>query len=286
MKFGINTFLWTADFSPKDFALLPQIKAHGFDGIEATLIHPKNFQAAAIRQALKQNDLECTLCSVLPKELSLITDDAATQRRTVEHLSTCIKLTAEAGATVIAGPLYSPVGFLPGRRRTNDEWKRAVDNYQQLGPVLESNAVDLCIEPLNRFETFFLNTTADAVNLCNGVNHPRVGILWDTFHANIEEKNLGEALKLAAPRLKHLHTCENDRGTPGTGHIDWKGVFEAIAAVNYNGWLTIESFGFASGDLAAAASIWRDLADNPEQIAWNGVKFLKGVSMALQAHQI
>ena len=286
MKFGINTFLWTADFSPKDFALLPQIKAHGFDGIEATLIHPKNFQAAAIRQALKQNDLECTLCSVLPKELSLITDDAATQRRTVEHLSTCIKLTAEAGATVIAGPLYSPVGFLPGRRRTNDEWKRAVDNYQQLGPFLEANAVDLCIEPLNRFETFFLNTTADAVDLCNQVNHPRVGILWDTFHANIEEKNLGEALKLAAPHLKHLHTCENDRGTPGTGHVDWPGVFEAIAAINYNGWLTIESFGFASGDLAAAASIWRDLADNPEQIAWNGVKFLKGVSMALQAHQI
>ena len=275
MKFGINTFLWTADFGPKDFALLPQIKAHGFDGIEATLIHPKNFQAAAIRQALKQNDLECTLCSVLPKELSLLADDAATQRKTVAHLSDCIKLTAEAGATVIAGPLYSPVGFLPGRRRTNEEWKRAIENYQQLGPVLEANAVDLCIEPLNRFETFFLNTTADAVDLCNAVNHPRIGILWDTFHANIEEKNLGEALKSAAPRLKHLHTCENDRGIPGSGHVDWPGVFGAIAAINYNGWLTIESFGFASGDLAAAASIWRDLADNPEQIAWNGVKFLK-----------
>ena len=275
MKFGINTFLWTADFGSKDFGLLPRIKANGFDGIEATLIHPRNFEAAAIRRALKENDLECTLCSVLPPELSLITDDGAIQRKTVEHLSTCIQLTAEAGATVIAGPLYSPVGFLPGRRRTDDEWKRAIEGYRQLGPVLETNAVDLCLEPLNRFETFFLNTTADAVDLCNQVNHPRVGILWDTFHANIEEKNLGAALQQAAPRLKHLHTCENDRGTPGTGHVDWKGVFQAIKAINYNGWLTIESFGFASGALAAAASIWRDLADNPEQIAWNGVKFLK-----------
>ena len=283
MKFGINTFLWSAHFGPADFHLLPAIKAHGFDGIEATLIRPEHFAAAAIRRALAENELDCTICSVLPAELSLITEDAATLQKTVDHLSDCIKHTAEVGANVIAGPLYCPVGFLPGRRRTSDEWKRAVEGYQQLGPVLESYSVELCIEPLNRFETFFLNITADAVALCDAVSHPRVGLLWDTFHANIEEKNLAGALRLGGAHIKHVHTCENDRGIPGSGHVDWPGVFEALAAIGYDGWLTIESFGFALGDLAAAASIWRDLADDPDQIAWAGVPFLKSQVEAARA---
>ncbi|HEX4169331.1 MAG TPA: sugar phosphate isomerase/epimerase family protein [Bryobacteraceae bacterium] len=275
MKFGINTFLWSAHFGPADFGLLPQIKEHGFDGIEATLIRPDDFAADAIRRALDENQLGCTVCSVLPPELSLITDDAATRKKTVAHLSDCIKQTAEAGAKVIAGPLYSPVGFLPGRRRTTQEWNSAVEGYQQLGPVLKSYSVDLCIEPLNRFETFFLNTTADAVALCDAVGDPAVGILWDTFHANVEEKNLAAALRLGGAHIKHVHTCENDRGIPGTGHVDWPAVFQALANIGYDGWLTIESFGFAIGDLAAAASIWRDLAADPDQIAWQGGPFLK-----------
>jgi D-psicose/D-tagatose/L-ribulose 3-epimerase len=190
-------------------------------------------------------------------------------------LADCIKVTAEAGAHIIAGPLYSPVGYLPGRRRTVEEWKRAVDAYRQLGPVLREYDVQLGIEPLNRFETYFLNTTEDAVRLCREVGHPNVGILWDTFHANIEEKNIGESLRATGSYLKHVHTCENDRGTPGSGHVDWAGVASALKSLNYNGWLTIESFGFASGDLAAAASIWRDLAATPEEIAWKGIQFLK-----------
>ena len=283
MKFGINTFLWTAHFGPADFGLLPRIKAHGLDGIEATLIRPADFAAAAIRQALLENQLECTICSVLPAELSLIAEDKSTRKKTVAHLSECIKQTAEAGASLIAGPLYCPVGFLPGRRRTSEEWQWAIEGYQQLAAVLESYSVDLCIESLNRFETFFLNTTLDAVALCRAVGHARVGILWDTFHANIEEKNLGEAVKLGGRYIKHVHTCENDRGIPGTGHVDWRGVFQGLAHVGYDGWLTIESFGFALGDLAAAASIWRDLADDPEQIAWEGTPFLRSQAEAARS---
>lgn len=121
----------------------------------------------------------------------------------------------------------------------------------------------------------------DAVALREAVGHKRVGILWDTFHANIEEKHLGEAVKLGGPYIKHVHTCENDRGVPGTGHVDWPGVFQALADVGYDGWLTIESFGFALGELAAAASIWRDLADDPEDIAWAGTPFLRSQAPAV-----
>lgn len=275
VKFGVNTFLWSENFGSKDFGLLSTIRSHGFDGVEVSLIHTQQFEANAIRKALLEHDLACTVCSVFPSELSLITEDAATRSRALTHLKDCIKLTADAGAELIAGPLYSPVGYLPGRRRTKEEWKWAVDAYEQVGPVLDEHSVELCIEPLNRFETYFLNTTADAVALCSEVNHSKIGILWDTFHSNIEEKSLAQALRQAGPYLKHVHTSENDRGIPGTGHVDWRGVFSVLKELNYQRWLTIESFGFALGDLCSAASIWRDLASTPDQIAWEGVEFLR-----------
>jgi D-psicose/D-tagatose/L-ribulose 3-epimerase len=275
MKFGINAFLWTGHFGSADFALLPQIREHGFDGVEVALFRPSQFEAAAIRRAVEANQLECTVCGVLPKGLSLVDSDPAIRQRTRAHLSDCIQATAEAGAHVIAGPLYAPVGYLPGRRRTADEWKWVVEAYQELGPVLARHRVSVAIEPLNRFETYFLNTTADGVALCEQIDNSHVGILWDTFHANIEEKSLGNALRMAGPHLKHVHTCENDRGIPGTGHVDWAAVFRALQEVQYDGWLTIESFGFTIGELSAAASIWRDPAASPDEIAWEGIKFLK-----------
>lgn len=275
MRFGINTFLWTANFGSGDFGLLSEIKSHGFDGVEVSLIRPEAFEGAAIRRALEDHALSSTVCAVLPPELSLIAEDDLTRKRALTHLSECIKLTAEAGAEIIAGPLYSPVGYLPGRRRTPDEWNHAIEAYQQLGPVLDMYSVNLCVEPLNRFETYFLNTTADAVALCEAVGHARVGLLWDSFHANIEEKDLGDSIRAANQHIKHVHTCENDRGIPGSGHVDWNGLFLGLSEIGYDGWLTIESFGFSSGALSAAASIWRDLARTPEQIAWDGVRFLK-----------
>lgn len=138
-----------------------------------------------------------------------------------------------------------------------------------------AETVPVAIEPLNRFETYFLNTVEDAARLCDAVDDPRIGILIDTFHANIEEKSIAGALRRAGRHLKHLHTCENDRGIPGSGNVDWPGFFRAVRDAGYDGWLTIESFGFSLGDIAAAASIWRDLAPTPESIAFEGVKFLR-----------
>jgi len=275
MKFGVNTFIWTASFDRSHFALLPGIKKAGFDGVELPLINLQEVNAGAIRKTLAENELECTFCSVIPSGMSVISDDAGVRANTRVHLESCIQVAAEAGAKLIAGPIYSPVGYLPGRRRNADEWKRAVECYQSLGDTLAKNDVTIAIEPLNRFETYFLNTAEDAAALCDAVNNPRVGILFDTFHANIEEKDVASAYRRLGRHLKHVHTCENDRGTPGTGHVDWPGVFSALHDMKYDGWLTIESFGFALGELSAAASIWRDLAPTPESIAFDGVKFLR-----------
>jgi D-psicose/D-tagatose/L-ribulose 3-epimerase len=275
VKFGVNVLIWTANFTRENLPLLPEIKRRGFDGIEVPIFSPADFQPSAIRRGVEENGLECTACSAIPPGLSVLSDDRSVRQKSRTYVEACIKAAADAGAKTLAGPLYSPVGFLPGRRRTMDEWKRAVECYQLLSRVLESYEVTVAIEPLNRFETYFLNTAEDAVALCDEVNHPNVGILLDTFHANIEEKNIGQAYRTAGRHLKHVHTCENDRGIPGSGHVEWHDVFAALRDMGYDGWLTIESFGFAMGEISAAAAIWRDLAPAPESIAFEGIEFLR-----------
>lgn len=275
MKFGVNLFIWTANFDASHLSLLPRIKAAGFDGVEIPMYKGRDFAVADVRRGLADTGLECTICSILVDGLSLISEDASLRARAVEQLKENIATSAEAGAKIIAGPLYSPVGYLAGRRRTSDEWNRAVECWQQLGPTLAQHGVTVAIEPLNRFETFFLNTAEDAARFCDEVNHPNVGILFDTFHANIEEKDIAEGYRTVARHLKHVHTCENDRGTPGTGHVEWQSVFQAIRDIHYDGWLTIESFGSNLPEIAAAAAIWRDLAATPDAVAFDGVKFIR-----------
>ena len=275
MKFGVNTLIWSAAYDNSVEELLPTIKEKGFDGIEFPIFRAADVSPARVRSAMESNGLECNTVSIFVDGLSAISDDATIRMRSVQWLKDAIAITAECGATTVAGPLYCPVGYLPGRRRTADEWSWAVEAYQQVGDTLTAHDVSLAIEPLNRFETFFLNTAEDAALLAEEVSHPNVGILYDTFHANIEEKSIAAGLLKVGKYLKLIHTCENDRGTPGSGHVEWESVFAVIRQLGYNGWLTIESFGFALGDLSAAAAIWRDIESSPSAIAYEGIRFLK-----------
>jgi D-psicose/D-tagatose/L-ribulose 3-epimerase len=275
MRFGINTFLWTVKFGPEQAPLLEKIKAGGFDGAEIALFDPAEFDAPGIRRVFADHGLGLTVCSVMTKDTNPVSESAAVRQAARDHLQASVAKVAEAGAEILAGPLYAPLGDLPGRRRTSEEWGRALEFYQSMGPVLDQHGVTIAIEPLNRFETYFLNTAADAAEFCRQVNHPRVGVLFDTFHANIEEKSIADGYRTVGPYLKHVHTCENDRGTPGSGHVDWAGVFQALSDVNYDGWLTIESFGSAIAEIAAAACIWRDLEKSSEALAFEGLRFLQ-----------
>lgn len=275
MKFGVNTFIWGAVFTAADFHRLPAIKAAGFDGIEMPILEPATWPAADVGRELDRVGLERTACGAVPPGSSLASSDAAERRRAQDHLRACIERCAEVGAHLFSGPFYTPVGQMTGVRRTADEWKWTVEGWQTLAPAARAAGVEVGLEALNRFETYFLNTAADAVALCDAIDDPAVGILFDTFHANLEEKSIGGALRTAARHLKHVHTCENDRGTPGSGHVEWPEVFQALADIGYDRWLTIESFGFAAGPMSAAAAIWRDLASSPDAIAFDGLPFLK-----------
>ena len=272
MKLGINTLLWTAAFNDSHWALFPRIKAWGFDGVEVATFAFDGFPGRKIAQAARDAGLECTLCSALTGSTSLVGDDPGVAR---DFLRRGIEMAAEMGAGMFVGPFCAPVGQLLGRRRTGEEWKRAVEGLSLLAPELERHGVTMAIEPLNRFETYFLNTMDDGVDLCRQVGSPRVALLYDTFHANIEEKDPAGAFTRAAPHIAHVHTCENDRGIPGSGHVGWTELFAAIRGARYDEWLVIESFGFSIPEIAAAACIWRDLAANAEDIASEGVKFLR-----------
>jgi D-psicose/D-tagatose/L-ribulose 3-epimerase len=275
MKFGANLLIWTDAFGPEHFAILPQLKEAGFDGVEVPIFAPSALPADAIRRELAVRALECTSCSAMPPGAHLGSPDASERRRGQQHIRECLAAAAEMGASILAGPLYAPVGYFTGVRRTSDERKRTVDCWRELRPAVAASGVRVALEPLNRFETYFLNLTSDAAALCDDIGDPNVGILADTFHCNIEEKSIGPALRAAGRHLMHLHTCENDRGTPGSGNVNWPEFFAAVREIGYDGWLTIESFGFSLGAIAAAASIWRDLAASPEAIALDGIRFLR-----------
>ena len=267
--------LWTGNFTSADLPLIDKAAKLGFDGVELPVFDPGGVDTAATKKALDDNGLSCTLCTVLAPEHNLISETASHRQAGVDHLKQCVELLAALGGDVICGPMYSPVGGLVGRGRNDDEWGRAVESLQQVAKTAESCKVTVTLEPLNRFETYFLNIAADAVKLCQAIGSGAVKVHLDTFHCNIEEKDTPAAIRATGDQLGHFHTCENDRGIPGTGQVDWTGVFAALRDVKYDGWLTIESFVPAIKELAAAAAIWRPLAKDGDELASEGLKFIK-----------
>lgn len=275
VRFGVNTFLWGASFGPDLFHILPAIRAAGFDGIEMPILDPTAFAADVVGRELDRLGLARTTCSAVPPGLSFGSPDASVRQETRLFFERCLTAAGAVGASLLSGPFFTPVGRMTGARRTTDEWKWTVEGWQSLAPVARAAGVEVGLEPLNRFESYFLNTAADAVRLCDDIGDPAIGILFDTFHANIEEKSIAAAARTALPHLKHVHISENDRGIPGSGHVPWSELFTVLRAAEYDRWLTIESFGFAQGPMAAAAAIWRDLAPTPDAIAFDGLTFLK-----------
>ena len=273
MKFGVNTMIWSGAID--ESIPMEAIKNAQVDVIEVPVFSSSDVPVDFLKKPLDELNLECTFCSVNPPGKNPISNDKVVRAETVEHWKEIIRTATEVGADLIAGPTYSPVGFLPGRRRTEEEWKWGIDFHQQLAPLLEETGIQLAIEPLNRFETYFLNTVDDAVRFVDQIGCSNIGILVDTFHSNIEEKDVPGAYRACGSRLKHVHTCENDRGIPGTGHTNWKGVLQTLKDMGYNERLTIESFNSTIPELAAATAIWRDLAPALDDIAFEGTRFLR-----------
>jgi D-psicose/D-tagatose/L-ribulose 3-epimerase len=189
-----------------------------------------------------------------------------------------VETAAELGAEVIGGPMYAPIGYLPGHRATGEEWKWAAEAFAGLGGLLEQAGMTLALEPVNRAETFFLRTAAEAARLVEAIGHPQVGVTIDTFHANVEEKSLVAAIELLGPRLRHVHASENDRGLLGSGHVDFAGMYGALRRVGFEGCVVVEGFGYSPAEGDAPGFLWADEEVSPERMAREGVAFLEGLS--------
>lgn len=275
MKLGVSGFAWAANFEERHLSLLPSIRAMGFTGFELPMFDPAALPATAIRKAFEASELECTFCSILPAGINPISPEPAVRQRSRDHLARCIETAAEIGAHLLGGPLFAPIGYLPGHRPTDDEWSWAVDLFQWAGNLLEATDITLSIEPVNRSETFFLRTAAEAAKLCTAIANPRIGVTIDTFHANIEEKNISAAIESLGAQLKHVHLSENDRGLLGSGHIDFPAILHSLRRIEYGGYLMIEGFGYLSSEPLAPGALWADPVVSPDMIAQQGISYLK-----------
>lgn len=270
---GVNLMVWNGQVGAAELALLPQIKEMGYDSVELPVFAADAFDIPTVKRALQAQGLACTVSTALPAAVNLI--DADRRAAGVAYLEAIINVAAGVGATVVCGPLAAPVGERRGRGYTQAEWDSCVLGLQAAGKSAADQGVTLALEPLNRFETFMVNTIADGVRLVEQVNNPAVGLLLDTFHMHIEEKSSAAAIRLAGRHLKHFHASENDRGTVGTGQVAWPSVFGALQAISYEGQIVVESFGHAIQELAGAACVWRPLAASPEALAQGSLTYLR-----------
>jgi D-psicose/D-tagatose/L-ribulose 3-epimerase len=275
MRTGMNLLLWTTHVTSEHFPIIAKLKQAGFDGVELPLFEGDAAHYRTLAQELKKQGLGCTAVTVATPEASPISPDAKVRQAAVERLKWAIEMTATLGGEILCGPYHSPLAVFSGSGPTDDERNRAADVLRQAAEEAKKANVMLAIEYLNRFECYFLTTAAQARALVKQVDHPNFRMMYDTFHANIEEKDIPQTIKSIADSFVHVHISENDRGTPGTGHVHWDETFKALRGVTYDGWLVIEAFGRALPDLAAATKVWRDLFPSAEEVYTHGLRFMK-----------
>jgi D-psicose/D-tagatose/L-ribulose 3-epimerase len=280
MRIGVSAFAWTSKFGRSHLDLLPAIKKMGLSGVEIPMFDPAMLPVDDIWHAFGANGLECTVCAILPKAFNPISPDAATRRRAMEHLSRCVEVAGAMGSKLIGGPLFSPIGYLPKHRPTREERSWAVEVFQALSGVLDANDMVLSIEPVNRSETFFLRTAAEAKKLCESTANPRIGVTIDTFHANIEERSIPAAILSLGSHLRHIHASENDRGPLGRGHIPFPEIVSALKEIGYSGYLMIEGFGYSPKEKNAPGKLWAYTDISPETLAEEGARYLRSLLAA------
>jgi D-psicose/D-tagatose/L-ribulose 3-epimerase len=277
MRLGINTFLFTSPFTTESIKLFPKFKKWGFATIEIPIEDPSHIDPAKVKAAADKNGLVIgSICACMGPGRDF-RGTPAEQKTAMDYCKTLIDQAVVLGCPSLIGPVYSVVGKAdavePAEQKK--EWALVVRNLKVLTKYAEQKGVQICVEPLNRFETDFLNTVEQALKLVKDVGSKALKIHLDTFHMNIEQKNQADSIRKAGKLLAHFHACGSDRGTPGNDHIDWKPIVKALKDIKYDGDVVIESFTTDVKVIARAAAIWRRMEPTTEEIATKGIKFLQ-----------
>jgi D-psicose/D-tagatose/L-ribulose 3-epimerase len=276
MIFGIHSMLFGETFVEKDLPILDKCRGLGFDAVEIIPFDPDNFPAAKVKAAAADLGLTINTGYGMPPEYNVISPEAAVRKRGREFAKRLIDLSNEAGAKVFGGAIYCGWGYLSGKARTADEWNWGIEACREAAEHAQrTSGLIIGIEPLNRFESHFINTAADAVKFIREVGLPNVQVHLDTFHMIREEDDFSRAVLDAKGYVGYVHACENQRGIPGSGLVPWKPFFSALHQIGFDGCVTIESFDPDIEGVARLCCIWRKLAESPEQLATEGLRFLR-----------
>ena len=275
MKYGMNLLLWTGDLDESHVPLFESMKNIGYDAVELPMFAPDIDKFTMLGNHLDRLELGRTGVTIRGEEDNPISPDAGVRAKGVDLTKQTLDCCAAAGVSHLVGPYHSALGVFSGAGPTADEWKWGVECMQQVAEHAEKVGVILGVECLNRFETYLLNCHADSARFVREVNNPACRMMYDTFHANIEEKRIAAAIESCKDVLAHVHISENDRSTPGQGDIKWDETFAALKAANYDGYLTVEAFGLALPEIAAATKIWRRMYDTEEKLAADALAFMK-----------
>lgn len=274
MKIGMCMFLWTTHVTEAHEALLRDIRATGFDGVEIPIFEGDTAHYARLGDLLDRIGLARTAVAAIGDPAMNLIGDAAARAAGIAHMRHVIDCTAALGARTVSGPLHSTLGQFSGQGPTVEERARSVSSQRAIGDHAAARGVTVGLEALNRFECYLVNTMADLCAHLEAIAHPNIRAMYDTFHCNIEEQDPIAAFTDHVRYIAHVHVSENDRGVPGRGNIPWAETFRAIRASGYDGWLTIESFGRGLPDLAAATKVWRDFAESPEAVYREGYRHI------------
>ncbi len=273
MPIGFNLLLWTTHVTPDLLPVLKALKSAGYDGVEVPVFGGDPAYYRGINTMLDGEGLRSTVVGIVPDDarnpLSPTTEQAG-----VDHLKWLVDCSVALGAEVLAGPFYQPLGTFSGLPLSDTEWDSLVRTQTAMADHA-GGAITLAVEPLNRFECYALNTCERAAKLVKAVNRPNYGYLFDTFHSNIEEKDPIAALTATMPQVSHIHISENDRGTPGRGHAPILPAIAAAKSAGYTGWLTVEAFGNALPDIAAATRVWRPLFGSTTEVYTEAITLIR-----------
>ena len=274
MRIGINMMLWTGAVERADVPHLTELRRLGYDAVEIPLLNDEALRRSAwLAPVLDELGLDRSTSTAMPPGASLLREAEVEQG--MRWLRACIDATAALGARVLCGPVYHQVGQFSGGRPTAAEWASCVRALRAVGEYAAGAGVTVAVEPLNRFETYFLNTVEQGARLVEAVGSPHVRLLLDTFHMNVEEDDLPAAIRRARACVGHVHLSENHRGSVGAGHIPWRAVIAALREIGYEGLAVVESFSSRLEELARATCIWRDLAPSEEALAGDSLRYLR-----------
>lgn len=276
MKTGLNLLLWASHVTEEHFPVLEALKKVGYDSVEIPIFEGYPDHYKMIGAELDRLGLERSACSVIgPAGKNPLSADEQDRQAAVDFTKWVVDCTAALGAGILGGPMHSEIGFFTGNAPTPVERGRGVSFHRQVGDYAAGKNVRFALEALNRFECYFLNTMAQLADYLDEVDHPAVKAMYDTFHANIEEKDPVAAIKAIKRHMIHVHISENDRGTPGEGHVPWSETYRALRATGYDDFLTIEAFGRALPAVAAATRVWRDFFPSRESLYREGLEQMK-----------